>query len=264
MLNLFITFFNQLKATFMDVYMGLIFPSALSYAPTYTDNCYGQTYNISTNSALYSLLGTNFGGNGIQTFGIPDLRGRVPVGIGSGGANVNNIILGSAAGNTSISLTIGNLPTHNHPATFAATTGASPISITVGSGGSTTSLNAAVPAANINGALTVSTVNGSTNIPSSTNVPAQIPGIVVSTSVTRQVLAYGSATAPNTSTWPVGGTTAAQTAPVTGTISGSATMVNGGNVTIGNTGGGSPIPVMQPYIGISFLIITQGLYPPRP
>lgn len=243
----------------MDVYMGLIFPSALSFAPVYTDNCYGQTYSVSQNSALYSLLGTKFGGNGSTTFGIPDLRGRVPVGIGAGGANVNNIGLGSAAGATTVNLTVGNLPPHNHTAAFSASTGSSPISITVGSGGSTTSLNANVPSLTVNGSLAISTANAVTSTPTSSNIPAANANLPSSSD---SVNLYGPGSGNNT--WPVTGTTTAQTALVTGTITGSATMVNGGNVTIGNTGGALPIPVMPPYIGLCYLIITQGLYPTRP
>jgi microcystin-dependent protein len=253
----------------MQAYMGLIFPSALTFPiGGETAYCNGQTLNVQQNTALFSLLGTNFGGNGVQTFALPDLRGRVPIGISpmGGGGPVSptglTIPLGQATSNPTTTLTVNNLPTHNHPAVFNVTTGASPINITVGAAGP---LQAAVPALTVNGTLTVSTANAGTtaanSVPSATNVPA---GTSTKNGVTSlPTYAYGPATAPNTANWTVGGTTATANAPVTGTISGSANMVNGGSVTVGVTGGSQPFSNLPPYLGLAYLIITVGLYPPR-
>lgn len=246
--------------------MGLIFPSAISFAPVNTDYCYGQMYSVSQNSALFSLLGTVFGGNGQTTFGIPDLRGRVPVGTSNTSSPPSGLYvqMGQAGGTANTTLTIANLPTHNHPAAFTATTGAAPISITVGSGG--TGLNASVPALTVNGTLTVSTANGTVSTPASNAVPSTIPILPISSGGggPKSVLAYGPATAPNTANWTVGGTTATGTAPVNGTINGTANMVTGGSVTVGVTGNNQPISNLQPYLGLAYLIIVQGIYPPRP
>lgn len=253
----------------MDVYMGLIFPSVIQFAPINTDNCYGQTYNVGANSALFSLLGTTFGGNGSSTFGLPDLRGRVPVGIGFGGPVGLNLAMGATGGTINTTLLTSNVPLapHTHPATFAATTGASPINITVGSGG--TGLNASVAAANVNGTLTVSTAAGTVSTPAANALPASIPQIPINGAGggPKPVFAYGTATAPSTANWAVGGTTAAQSAPVNGTISGNANMVTGGTVIVGAntaTPAAAAVSLMQPYLAINYLIITQGLYPTRP
>jgi microcystin-dependent protein len=71
--------------------------------------CNGQLLQINQNQPLFSLLGTVYGGNGQTTFGLPDLRGRVPIHFGSGHT------LGERAGEQAHTLTISEMPTHNHP-----------------------------------------------------------------------------------------------------------------------------------------------------
>jgi microcystin-dependent protein len=75
--------------------------------------CDGQLLPISQNQALFSILGTTYGGNGIQTFALPDLRGRIPInpGQGPGLANYN---LGQVGGAQTTTLVANNLPLHNH------------------------------------------------------------------------------------------------------------------------------------------------------
>jgi microcystin-dependent protein len=71
--------------------------------------CNGQFLPINQNQALFALLGTTYGGNGQTTFALPNLRGRVPIHMGNGHA------LGEAAGSTSVTVNIQQLPTHMHP-----------------------------------------------------------------------------------------------------------------------------------------------------
>jgi microcystin-dependent protein len=73
--------------------------------------CNGQFLPINQNQALFALLGTTYGGNGQTTFALPNLRGRTPVHMGGGHT------LGEAAGSTSVTINIQQLPTHLHPAT---------------------------------------------------------------------------------------------------------------------------------------------------
>jgi len=70
--------------------------------------CNGQFLPINQNQGLFSLLGTTYGGNGQTTFALPNLRGRVPIHMGSGHT------LGEAAGSTSVTVNIQQLPTHTH------------------------------------------------------------------------------------------------------------------------------------------------------
>jgi len=88
-----------------------------SFEPKSWAYCAGQLLSINTNQALFSLLGTTYGGNGVQTFALPDLRGRVPMGTGSNptkGADM--YILGELNGFNTVTATLANLPPHTHGA----------------------------------------------------------------------------------------------------------------------------------------------------
>jgi len=76
--------------------------------------CQGQILAINTNTALFSLLGTTYGGNGQTTFALPNFSSRTPVGTGSG-PGLASIELGEIAGSPTQTLLISNLPAHNHP-----------------------------------------------------------------------------------------------------------------------------------------------------
>lgn len=106
----------------MDNYLGQLLLVAFTYAPAGWALCNGQLLAIQQNNALFSLLGTTFGGDGTQTFGLPDLRGRAPIHYGQG-AGLPNYVMGQVGGWPSVTLTASNLPGHNH--TVAATATAS-------------------------------------------------------------------------------------------------------------------------------------------
>lgn len=93
--------------------MAVVTMVAYDFTPRYWLQCNGQLLSIASNSALFSLLGTTYGGNGVQTFGIPDLRGRVATGVGQG-QGLMNYTLGEVTGTESVTLTMNNLPPHNH------------------------------------------------------------------------------------------------------------------------------------------------------
>lgn len=97
----------------MDPYLAQIVMFGGNFAPRNWHFCDGKLLSIAENSALFSLLGTMYGGDGIQTFALPDLRGRIPVGTGQG-AGLSNVNLGEMAGSEKVTLTIQNLPQHNH------------------------------------------------------------------------------------------------------------------------------------------------------
>ncbi|KJH80208.1 MULTISPECIES: phage tail protein [Pseudomonadaceae] len=97
----------------MEVFIGTIQPFAFNFAPRGWALCNGQTMSIAQNTAMFSLLGTIYGGNGQTTFNLPDLQGRMPIGMGQGpGLPLHNI--GEASGSPSTVLTSGQLPTHTH------------------------------------------------------------------------------------------------------------------------------------------------------
>jgi microcystin-dependent protein len=85
------------------------------FAPLGYMTCQGQLLPISQNTALFSLLGTTYGGDGQTTFGLPDLQGRVPIGQGQG-PGLPYYTIGEEAGTPSVTLTTANMPPHVHPA----------------------------------------------------------------------------------------------------------------------------------------------------
>lgn len=94
-------------------YVGEIRMFAGNFAPAGWAFCDGQLIPISENDALFTLLGTRYGGDGQETFALPDLRSRVPIHFGQG-SGLSNYILGENGGVESVTLTTQQTPTHNH------------------------------------------------------------------------------------------------------------------------------------------------------
>jgi microcystin-dependent protein len=90
---------------------------ALNFPPVGWAFCNGQLLPISQNTALFSLLGTTFGGNGQTTFALPNLQSRVPIGAnGSAGPGLTERLLGESAGEETVTLAPLQIPGHTHPA----------------------------------------------------------------------------------------------------------------------------------------------------
>jgi microcystin-dependent protein len=130
----------------MDTYLAQLLLFAGNFEIRGFSYCMGQILSISQNTALFSLLGTTYGGNGQTTFALPDLRGRTPIGFGQG-PGLQSYALGQIGGTETTTLTIANMPTHNHSADASTLT--------------------ILPSA--------STAAATTNIPASTLVPAKLP-----------------------------------------------------------------------------------------
>jgi len=107
---LFLTFIN-LNA--QEGYLGDIKITGINFTQRGWASCEGQLLAISEHTALYSLLGTQYGGDGRTTFALPDLRSRVPVGVGYV-PGFPYYTQGQTGGSTTNTLTIANLPAHNH------------------------------------------------------------------------------------------------------------------------------------------------------
>ncbi|MDH5676276.1 MAG: tail fiber protein [Myxococcales bacterium] len=97
----------------MEPFIGQIMLFAGNFAPRGWALCDGQLLPIAQNSALFSILGTTYGGDGKTTFALPDLRGRIPMHAGQG-PGLSPRRLGERAGAETTTLTTNNLPAHNH------------------------------------------------------------------------------------------------------------------------------------------------------
>lgn len=97
----------------MNDYIALIKIFAGDFAPVGWAFCNGQLLSVSDYSTVFALIGTTYGGDGINNFALPDLRGRVCIGAGQGNG-LSNYVLGQKGGLESITLSVNNLPAHNH------------------------------------------------------------------------------------------------------------------------------------------------------
>jgi len=183
----------------MDPFIGQIFLVGFNFAPVGFALCDGSLISIAQNQALFALLGTTYGGNGQTTFGLPDLRGRIPVGLGNG-PGLTPIAWGQKAGTENVTLTVNQIPAHTHntvvtiPATAQNGTSKSPANL--------------VPAVG-NDPVAGATIN-----------------------------AYGTSD---------GTTHLAPTGPLPSTP----------------TGGSQPVNIREPYLGMQYIIATQGIFPSR-
>jgi microcystin-dependent protein len=110
-----------LPANAQNPYVGEIRWVAFNYAPVGWAECNGQLLAIAENEALFSLIGTTYGGDGKTTFALPDMRGRVAVGTGQG-AGLSNRTPGEKGGQEKVTLTTAEMPAHRH--TLAVDSGA--------------------------------------------------------------------------------------------------------------------------------------------
>ncbi|HZR02428.1 MAG TPA: tail fiber protein [Burkholderiales bacterium] len=100
-------------------FLGEIRMVGFNFAPRGWAMCNGQILPISQNTALFALLGTNYGGNGQTTFALPDLRSRKPLHFGQG-PGLSTVSLGEEGGVESVTLSSGQMPQHSHTLTAAA------------------------------------------------------------------------------------------------------------------------------------------------
>lgn len=208
-------------------FLGQIMQVGFNFAPTGWSTCAGQQVSISQNSALFSLLGTTFGGNGTSTFQLPDLQGRVAVGTGASTTGAGTYTWGEVAGTQSVTLTQLQLPSHIHQATFTGTGGGggNPLQVTVN-------------------ALTSSAGN-------------------VATPQANSMLTDGGVGASAAKIYSPAGATGTQVALGGVTASGGG-GITGGTVAVAATGNNQPVSILQPYLSVFNIIAMQGIFPSRP
>jgi len=96
-----------------DPFLGQIMQVGFNFAPRNWALCDGQLLDIASNTALFSLLGTTFGGDGRTTFQLPDLRGRISMHVGNG-PGLASVAWGQRGGAETHTLTVQQMPSHNH------------------------------------------------------------------------------------------------------------------------------------------------------
>ncbi len=166
-----------------------------NFAPRGWAFCQGQILSIAQNTALFSLLGTTYGGNGQTTFALPDLRGRAPIGVGQG-PGLPAVNLGEVSGSPTHTLIITEMPAHNHTATVQ-----------------------------LNGSSATANLGTPDNVVFGTN-----DNISMYTRNTALDLTF---------------------------------RANAASVNVGIAGGSQPFSIMQPYLGMNYIIAMEGIYPSR-
>ena len=226
----------------MEAFIGTILPWPGTFAPNGWAFCDGSLMQIRSNAALYSILGIQYGGDGQNTFALPDLRGRTVLGpngqapltarpLAQKGGAETVAAAGTGNGTGVVTLTPANLPAHTHSAT-----------------------------------LSLSGLGATTDISVGTGTGGQLAATAGATLTSTSAGASGAAIYQASSVAPV--------SPVT--LGGVKTTVSGtGSVTVDPAGGGAPaavsvnvsvntqVPTMTPFLVLNYIICLNGLYPSR-
>ncbi|WP_242187795.1 tail fiber protein [Sphingomonas sp. CARO-RG-8B-R24-01] len=211
----------------MDPFIGQIMQVGFRYAPVNWLTCNGAPLPVNQNQALYALLGNSFGGTPPNTFCLPDARGRSFIGTGTG-PGLTPRAAGGSGGAEAVALTTAQLPAHTHSATF-----------TPSSSGA------------FNGTLTA--IAG---VPRAQEVATPTNGCFLGSTAeqdTTPVLYVPAASATQPGAVPVS---------LAG-LQGSVTS-GGGVVTIAPTGGSAPVATMPPFLAVTTIIASVGIWPEQP
>lgn len=219
---------TSLYAESPDAYTGSIWATGTSYCPVNTLPADGRLLNITEYQALYSLIGTTYGGDARTTFALPNLGGRTPIGMGtgkdnSGANNLTPVPLGQQRGQASVALTPANLPAHIHVPTFTPSGTTTPFAVNVAVSSNIGSANQ--PSTTLNTLSGSSSGSAGANMWANTSgsAPVNLAGVTVSNGA-------GAAT-----------------------------------VTLANTGSNTAsVPTIPPVFGMTYCVTVNGIYPIRP
>ncbi|MFM2367716.1 MAG: hypothetical protein RL619_6 [Bacteroidota bacterium] len=172
----------------IEPFIGEIKIFGFNFAPVGYQLCNGQIISIAQYTALFSLLGTTYGGNGQTTFALPDLQGRAAKSQGQG-VGLPNYVMGQIGGSTSVTILQSNMPAHNHPATgitanLPVASGQGSVNSPVGNYLAQASVDMYSTAATLNKNYGPLAVSGATGISgSSTPIGIENPYLVVNYSI---------------------------------------------------------------------------------
>ncbi len=158
-----------------EPFVGEIKMVGFNFAPRGFATCSGQTLPIQQNAALFSLLGTTYGGNGQTTFQLPNLQGRSPVGVGNG-AGLTPITIGEISGTENVTLLQTQMPSHTHAASAAVAVPANTTSTTLAATPSATSVLGPIAAGGRAGTLYTADAATTTLLPFNAAVTVQATG----------------------------------------------------------------------------------------
>lgn len=212
----------------MEAFMGTVMPVAFNFAPRGWAFCNGQLIPIQQNSAMFALLGVAYGGDGVNTFALPDLRGRVVVGSQANGPGIDPVVQGqkagtsnatvNASGSATVKLDASSLPAHSHTAN--SLTAVTTIDVSTGITGVLTPAAGSVLSATAGGASSAAIYAPSASAP----------------------VALGGVASKVTGSTDSAGTGAPVAVPVQTT---------------------ALVPLMQPYLGLNYIIAMEGIFPAR-
>ena len=275
-------------------FLGEVTPFAGNFAPGGWALANGQVLSISQNTALFSLLGTTYGGNGITTFALPDLRGRTVINTGQG-PGLSNQFLGSPTGVSDVALNVSQLPAHNHSLPGGGVTG------TTGGNQPFTNMQPSLPLNYFINELGIfpsrgdpgptdfpflgqlDLFAGNFNVGGAPNASGQLLPINQNTALfsilgstyggngqttfalpdLRGRTAIGVGQGPGLSNRNLGDQLGQETTTLTvSQLPPHVHTLPGGGVT-GITGGGAPVDNMQPSLALHYIIATNGSFPLR-
>lgn len=230
----------------MEDYVGSVCVVAFDWCPRNTMPMDGRLLPIRQYQVVYSLLGVTYGGDGVNTFGLPDMRGRMPVGMGQG-PGLTPVMLGQKDGAEAVALVASNLPPFAIHATGTAT-GTVSLPLT----------NMAITGQSITGAVSVKALNGDTAPAGGANIPSSTNNTVGKTGLTTNFYPQGTSpvAVPSSHDLAVAGGT------VSGTAAGSVSLPV--TVTAVLPGGNTAVKTIAPRQAFNFCIVTDGIFPSRP
>ena len=210
----------------MESFIGSVLVVGFNFSPRQYAFCAGQLYPIAANTALFALIGTAYGGDGRSTLGLPDLRSRAPTGssvMGSPVGGLNAIGLGEPVGHQEAFLSLLQMPQHNHTTVFNP-------------------FGSDLPAE-----VYATAEDGTHSQPADGDFlaqPSDLPGADKREHIFK-------ATPSTTSLVPLGGV-----------FGGSAGTLNG-LITVQNAGLGNSVDIVNPCLGMAYVIAFDGVFPSR-